>query len=136
MYIDAGGGGQPEVGWDSIGASMTAFANMAASGGFEVNESGGEALLTAIRRMRKWASDQELTLADLAQPMPLGTSHAAEVMIPYVQQVATDDQGFLTQLARFQQSLQKAEEGILTAMANYKATEEAKRASFGTIEPA
>jgi hypothetical protein len=133
MNID---NGEPEVGWDTIGASMNAFAGMAASGGFEVDETGGEALIKAIGRLRQWASDQEGELRNLAQPMPLGTSHAAQVMVPYVQQVAVDSQGFLTQLAQLRQSLHKAEEAIRTAMANYKATEDAKRAAFGNIEPA
>ncbi|MCE7001330.1 hypothetical protein LWC34_00515 [Kibdelosporangium philippinense] len=113
---------------------MASFANLAASGGFEVNEAGGEALIKAIQRMRDWANGQVLDLRQLAQQMPLGTSHAAKVMKPYVQQVAIDDQGFLTQLAKFVESLDKAEQGIRTAMANYKATEEANRTSLGNME--
>ncbi|CAM3859533.1 hypothetical protein KIPE111705_28455 [Kibdelosporangium persicum] len=142
MYDDLGGGvrsgiGSADIGKSiaSIGASMGAFAGMAASGGFEVNESGGQALLNAIKRMREWATDQELTLADLAQPMPLGSTSTAKIMVPYLQQVAADNQGFLTQLAQFQESLHKAEEGINTAMANYRATEEAKAAAMRKIDP-
>ncbi|ONI70717.1 hypothetical protein ALI144C_49840 [Actinosynnema sp. ALI-1.44] len=139
MHVNDDGGdsaAQPEISWDSIGASVASFANMAANGSFEVSETGGDALIKAIQRLREWATDQEVELADLTQPLPLGTSHTAHVMRPYVQQVAVDSQGFLTQLAQLQQSLHKAEEGIRSAMANYKATEEAKRAAFGNIEPA
>jgi hypothetical protein len=39
---------------------------------------------------------------------------------PSVQQVASDQQGFLTQLTKFRESLVKAEEGIKKAMANYQ----------------
>ncbi|MCE7009735.1 hypothetical protein LWC34_44040 [Kibdelosporangium philippinense] len=143
MYVDeGGGGGQRSVDWGdigkgigSIGASMDAFAGAAASGGFEVNETGGQALLNAIRGMKRWVDRQQMGLLDIAQRLPLGGSHAAQVISPYVQQVAIDDQGFLTQLAQFSESLEKAEKGIETAMANYRATEEAKRSAFRGIEP-
>jgi hypothetical protein len=36
----------------AIGASMSAFVASAASGGFAVNETGGQAILTAIRNMK------------------------------------------------------------------------------------
>nr|WP_042180843.1 hypothetical protein [Kibdelosporangium sp. MJ126-NF4] len=132
MYEDVGG----SAGWDSIGSSMDAFAGAAASGGFEVNETGGEALLTAIRSMRQWALRQQSGLQDIAQKLPLGGSDTAKVIAPYAQQVAVDGQGFLTQLTQFVESLDKAEKGIQAAMANYKATEEANRASLGGINPA
>lgn len=136
MYEDVGGGIQSGVGWDSIGKSMDNFANMASGGGFEVNETGGEALLAAIRTMREWVNNQQGELQFLAQQMPLGGTNAAKVIAPYVQQVAVDGQGFLTQLAQFNESLTKAEEGINRAMANYRATEQANRAALGSIEPA
>jgi hypothetical protein len=134
VYID-NGGSSDEVTWASIGESMAQFASMAADGGFEVNQSGGDALLRAIHKMKDWANTEALNLRDLAQEMPLGTSNAAKVMKPYVQQVAIDEQGFLTQLAKFQQSLANAEQGIRTAMANYQATEDAKAAALSQIQP-
>ncbi|ALG08045.1 hypothetical protein [Kibdelosporangium phytohabitans] len=135
MYEDLDAEAKRGISWDSIGSSMDAFAGMAASGGFEVNQSGGDALLKAIRSMREWANEQQLGLRDLAQRMPLGGSNAAQVIAPYAQQVAVDGQGFLTQLKHFNDSLAKAEEGINKAMANYKATEQANRAALGRIEP-
>ncbi|MFC0112773.1 hypothetical protein [Kibdelosporangium aridum] len=143
MYEDLGGSAQPEIGWadigkniGSIGASMGAFASAAAAGGFEVNETGGKALLAAIKSMKEWVNEQESGLSEIAQVLPLGNSNAARVMAPYVQQVAVDGQGFLTQLAQFRDSLAKAEEGINTAMARYQATEQAKKSSFGNAGPA
>lgn len=125
MYIDDGGdsSGDREVTWASIGESMSRFARLAADGGFEVNEAGGDALLRAIRKMKDWVNHEELALLRLAREMPLGTSHGAQIMKPYVQQVATDDQGFLTRLKEFRDSLDAAERGIQTAMANYRTTE-------------
>lgn len=134
LYNDYGGTSD-DFTWATIGDSMAQFANMAIDGGFEVNETGGEALLTAIRTMKDWANTEALNLRDLAQEMPLGTSNAAKVMKPYIQQVATDEQGFLTQLALFQQSLANAERGIRTAMANYQATEGAKAAELNRMQP-
>jgi hypothetical protein len=51
-------------------------------------------------------------------------------MKPYIQQVANDNQGFLTVLRQFRESLTKAEQGIRTAMANYQATEEANKSTL------
>ncbi|RSM76992.1 hypothetical protein DMH04_35690 [Kibdelosporangium aridum] len=142
MYEDLGGSAQPDIGWadigkniGSIGASMSAFAGAAAAGGFEVNEAGGKALITAIQKMRDWANGQETKLYQIAQELPLGDSNAAKVMKPYLQQVAVDNQGFLTQLAAFRESLDKAEKGIDTAMANYRATEAANAASMRKTGP-
>jgi Pyruvate/2-oxoacid:ferredoxin oxidoreductase gamma subunit len=109
---------------------------MAADGGFEVNQAGGEALLGAIRHMKDWLNSQENKLFALRQELPLGSSHAAQVMKPYVQNVAVDEQGFLTQLAKFRESLSQAEQGIQTAMANYHATEEANRQALRKAETA
>jgi hypothetical protein len=138
MYVDDSGGGssQPPPGWGSIGDSMARFASMAADGGIEVNDTGGQALLNAIHKMQDWVSSQETKLYQLAQEMPLGSSHAAQVMKPYVQQVATDGQGFLTTLNQFRESLKNAEQGIKTAMANYRATEEANQAAIHKAGPA
>jgi hypothetical protein len=141
MYDDLGGSAQSDIGWadigksiSGIGASMGAFAGIAAGGGFEVNETGGQALLNALNSMRQWVTEQQGALVDIAQRLPLGSSDTAKVIAPYAQQVATDNQGFLTQLQEFATSLDNAIKGIQTAMANYKATEESKRAAFGGME--
>ncbi|MBP2330837.1 hypothetical protein JOF56_011222 [Kibdelosporangium banguiense] len=129
MYID-NDGDSGEITWASIGESMANFASMAADGSFEVNAVGGKALLGAIGRMQDWVDGQSGDLRYLEQELPLGTSHAAQIMKPYVQQVATDKQGFLTVLRQFRESLTKAEQGIRTAMANYQATEEANESTL------
>lgn len=136
MHVDSGGGGgQPSADYTAIGENMAMFAAMAADGGIEVNETGGEALLTAIRNLKDWADRQQRRLVVLGQELPLGSSHAAMVMKPYVQQVAIDGQGFLTQLGEFIKSLENAEQGIQTAMANYRATEEANQAALRKTGP-
>ncbi|GAA3021435.1 hypothetical protein [Actinokineospora globicatena] len=120
MYIDEG----PGAPLSAIGRAMNDFAGNAASGRFAVNERGGEALLAAIRNMAAWVDSQSNRLRALAQTPQLGTSNNAQVMKPYMQQVAVDDQGFLTQLTSFRESLVKAEEGIKQAMANYRQTDD------------
>jgi hypothetical protein len=114
--LDAGGGG-------GIFAAVQGFAKSAAAGSFSVNETGGRALLTAIREMRDWIDSQEPNFVRLRQQPPLGSSHAAETMKPYVTEVAADDKGFLTMLQEFRSSLDEAERGINAAMATYRETD-------------
>lgn len=121
MYIDDAGGAS--IG-STIGKSMSDFASGAASGAFAVNEQGGEALLAAIRDMAGWVDSQGMHLFRLEQEPLLGNSNGAKVMAPHLQQVATDNAGFITQLNAFRESLVKAEEGIKKAMENYRQTDE------------
>ncbi|PWW62118.1 hypothetical protein [Actinokineospora spheciospongiae] len=120
MYIDEGAGAP----LDAIGKSMDAFTQSAAAGQFAVNQSGGDALLAAIAKMTDWIDTRIGQLRLLDQEPQLGSSNAATAMKPYMQQVASDEQGFLTQLTAFRESLLKADEGIRTAMANYRETDE------------
>ncbi len=119
MYIDEGG----NASLSAIGKAMGDFAGGAASGKFAVSEQGGEALLRTIRDMAAWVDEQQGRLFLLDQQAMLGGTNNAQVMKPYLQQVATDDKGFLTQLQGFRVSLVKAEEGIQQAMVNYQRTE-------------
>ncbi|EWC61775.1 hypothetical protein UO65_2962 [Actinokineospora spheciospongiae] len=121
MYIDEGAGAP----LDAIGKSMDAFTQSAAAGQFAVNQSGGDALLAAIAKMTDWIDSKMGALGILDQEPQLGSSNAAEVIKPYSRNVASDEQGFLTQLRAFRESLTKADEAIRTAMNNYRATDEA-----------
>jgi hypothetical protein len=103
-----------------IAKGAASFAKAAADGSFAVSESGGRALLEAITEMRTWIEAQDQKLAFLAQEVPLGGSHGAQAMKPYVQQVASDNQGFVTMLRAFYNSLDEAEQGINDAMNNYR----------------
>ena len=126
MYIDEG----PSAPLDAIGKSMDNFAGSAAAGQFAVNQSGGDALLAAIKEMADWVNRERSRLVVLQQQPMLGSSNSAEVMKPYVQQVASDQQGFLTQLTAFANSLVKAEEGIRQAMSNYQNTDAANESKY------
>jgi hypothetical protein len=117
----------------AIGAAMGGFKQAAADGSFAVNETGGKALLAAIREMAKWVDDNLSRLGILSRELPLGTSKGADLMKPYVQQVASDDQGFITQLKEFRKSLADAEEGVLAAMRNYNNTEHGIQGNFRVV---
>lgn len=109
----------PGIG-DGIGAGMQAFKQVTAEGRFAISETGGKALLEAFREMAKWVDGKSYELNLLAQQPQLGTSNGANTMKPYVQEVATDQQGFVTMLKEFRRSLADAEQGVLAAMNNYQ----------------
>jgi len=124
--LDAGGGG----GIGQVSDSMQGLKKAAADGSFAVNESGGKALLVAIREMARWVDDNIADLGTLSRSPMLGSSYGAEAMKPYVQQVATDQQGFLTMLREFRASLVDAEEGVVGAMNNYRHIEASVEGQF------
>ena len=130
--LDPGGGGVT-ASMASFNASMTSFKKAAATGSFAVNEAGGKALLKAVRDMAAWVDGKMRELSDLARKQPLGTSNGANVMKPYLQQVATDERGFITQLREFRKSLTDAEQGILDAMRNYGNTDQGIQGNFRVV---
>jgi hypothetical protein len=103
-----------------IKSSMNDFAQAAASGGFTVNETGGQALITAIDNLLDWIDSSGTDLYMLRQNPKLGGSSGGKTVSPFAQKVATDHQGFLTVLQQLQESLTTAKQGIKTAMKNYQ----------------
>src|SRR5690349_15232374 len=104
------------AGMGAMAGEMVSFKQAAADGSFAVNETGGKALLTAIREMAHWVDSNLADLSALSKQQPLGSSRGADLMKPYMVKVATDDQGFITQLVEFRKSLTDAEEGVQAAM--------------------
>ncbi|OLF07925.1 hypothetical protein BU204_35220 [Actinophytocola xanthii] len=96
------------------------FARAASEGSFAVNETGGQALLAAIREMRDWIDGKMGDFGLLQQEPALGSSDGAQTIKPYVVNVAVDQQGFITMLTEFRASLDEAEQGINAAMASYQ----------------
>ncbi|WP_026424892.1 hypothetical protein [Actinokineospora inagensis] len=107
----------------AIGATMGQFAALAANGEFAVNEQGGQALLKAIRNLATWIDRQTQESWRLTDAAKLGSSNNAKVMTPYMQQVASDGQGFVTQIEQLRESLSSAAAAIEQAMANYQQTD-------------
>lgn len=131
LIADGGGGGVAGAAKDAAQAifdSMNNFAKSAAEGGFEVSAEGGQALIDAIERFQTWAVEATDQLDILHQQPRLGTSNGAKVVAPFTVQVATDGEGYITQLHALTQSLDKAKEGIRKAMDNYSATDAANAA--------
>lgn len=128
--LDAGGGGGAPAATDwastmeSFARSTASFAAGAAAGKIAVSQTGGDALLQAVRTMMQWVDDNSGDLNMLAQQPALGGSRGAEVMKPYVANVAMDGQGFIPMLKKFRESLDQTEQGILDAMKNYQAMDQ------------
>ncbi|SDD19911.1 hypothetical protein [Actinokineospora iranica] len=119
MYVDRGSSD-----FAAIGSGISNFLNAAKSGSFAVNEHGGQALLRAARELLDWYDEERHRLARLAETPQLGSSNNAEIMKPLLVSVATDEQGFLTQLAALPAELLKFQEAVKIAMANYKQADE------------
>ncbi|MFL6118943.1 hypothetical protein [Actinophytocola sp.] len=117
----------------AMGASMISFKQAGLDGSFTINETGGKALLAAIDEMAKWVEDNLADLSTLGKSPKLGSSKGADLMKPYVQKVATDDQGFITQLKEFRQSLADAQEGVQAAMRNYGHVEQGIQGNFRVV---
>ncbi len=112
---------------------MKGLLKAANDGSFAVNETGGKALLTAIREMAKWVDENLADLGTLAQQPALGTSNGAATMKPYVQNVATDQEGFLTMLREFRTSLADAEKGVIGAMKNYRDIDQGNAQNYRAV---
>lgn len=126
MQAAAGGGGgavPPAGAMDSLGQQMAAFANAAKQGQFSVNDAGGKALLGAIQEMQQWLDSQDAVMDRLMRTGEYGESHAAGVVEPYMNQVASDHDGLLPMLKKFRNVLKDAEDAIHKAMQNYQRTD-------------
>lgn len=125
--LDAGGGGGGGV------PSMAGLVAAAASGAFTVNETGGQALLKAIRDLAEVVDNNLADLRTANRALPLGKSNGANQMKPYMRDVLTDDQGFATRLKQFRQTLVDAESAITAAMKNYHSTDADVQGNFRVV---
>lgn len=114
---------------DQMLENMKNFKQSAASGHFAVSESGGQGLLSALRALLDYVVAAE-ACRQLDQQPQLGGSYGARAMAPFVQRIASDQQGFLTQMARLRDVLADAEDGVRQAMANYQQNEHSVAGMF------
>jgi hypothetical protein len=112
---------------------MAVLREAATSGSFAVSETGGQALLKAIRDLAKFVDDNLSDANVVAQQLPLGSSNGAKLMKPYMVNVVTDDQGFYTRLKEFRTSLVDAEAAIQAAMKNYGHMEQGIKRNFRAV---
>ncbi|MBP2322169.1 hypothetical protein JOF56_002554 [Kibdelosporangium banguiense] len=113
---------------DQMLENMKNFKESAASGQFAISESGGESLIKVIRMLQDWLEGHDT--GTLEQKPMLGGSYGAKVMAPFLQEIASDEQGFIPQLARLRDVLADAETGVHQAMANYRRTEHAVAGTY------
>jgi hypothetical protein len=112
---------------------MAVLREAATSGSFAVNETGGQALLTAIRDLAKVVDDNLADFRTVSRTLPLGSSNGANLMKPYMADVQSDDQGFFTRLKEFRDSLVDAEAAVQAAMKNYGHMEEGIKGNFRAV---
>jgi len=93
----------------SLYDGMQGFAHAAATGQVEVSKEGGDALLDVIKRFVGEMQDQSENLQFISQRPPLGRLKGGEVMAPFMVQVATDGEGFLTRFRELRESLSLSE---------------------------
>ncbi|PPK67566.1 hypothetical protein V5P93_005407 [Actinokineospora auranticolor] len=102
----------------------------ATDGGFAVNETGGQALLTAIQNMLDWIDGQQYNFQLLSREPQLGSTNAAAIMKPFMVSVATDERGFVTQVMALRDSLEEAKAAIKDAMKNYHSADAAEAGHY------
>lgn len=120
MYVDDAGGARIGA---TVGKALAGHAATANEGGFAVDESGGEALLRAVRGLADWLDGHLGRLDALDREPPLGQTAGALAVKPHMRAAATDEQGFLTQLRALRQTLANAEHGIRAAMSDYQSVD-------------
>lgn len=123
--LDAGGGAI-----SGIAAGMGTIKKAGADGSFAISADGGQALIDAFNEMTDWVNDNLGKLRNLAQEPPLGSSNGANTVKPYVQNVASDQQGFLTMLLQFKDALADGKQGVQAAMDNYQTIDQGSTRAF------
>lgn len=126
MYMADGGGAAIK----DVAEGMSTIKKAAADGSFAVSQEGGQALIQAFDEMSQWVNHNLSKLRQLEQEPQLGSSHGANTLKPYVQKVASDNQGFLTMLLQFKDALEDGKQGVQAAMSNYRSTDDSAARSF------
>lgn len=130
MMLDAGGGGGGGL-IGGVAVGMKTIKKAGADGSFAISAEGGQALVDAFKEMRTWVNDNLARLGYLDQLPPLGSSNGANTVKPFVRDVATDQQGFLTMLIQFKDALVDGEQGVRDAMENYRTIDQGSAGTFG-----
>lgn len=100
------------------------IAGAVAEGKLAITKEGGEALIQALDEYQQWYTSRANILQIAAQAPKLGSSNAAKVVSPYMEQVGTDAHGYVTQMTKLAQAVDKFKESIHQAMAAYGKTDQ------------
>lgn len=114
--------------WSSVtgfGDALDSLKAVGASGGWAINESGGQALISAAQDLFDELGEILASSRDLGQELPLGTTPAAQVYKPFMATVATDPhQGAFAVLTKLREEALEFKTEVEKAMAAYEAADE------------
>lgn len=115
--------------WSSVGGfgdALDSLKAVGAQGGWAINESGGQALISAAQDLYDELGEILASSRDLGQELPLGTTPAAQVYKPFMATVATDpSQGAFAVLTKLREEALEFKGEVEKAMAAYESADEA-----------
>ncbi|WP_228713751.1 hypothetical protein [Prauserella endophytica] len=103
---------------------------LADRGGFAVDETTGDRMISALEDMIDALNERWAALEKLGTAPPLSTSATAQWVAQHTVRTASDDRGLLTQLQRAREELPQYVEAIRTAKRRYAETESGTRAAL------
>jgi hypothetical protein len=113
------------AGFEGISAAVTSLQSAVSNGGFSISEEGGQKLLTAISTLQTKVENHQSNAQYLATRLPLGSSPAAKVYVPFLSTVASDPvQGIIPVLTKLRRDLQAAHDAITQSIANSQNTDQ------------
>jgi hypothetical protein len=120
--LDAVGGG---AGFAGVSDAVSSLQKAASGGGFSISEEGGQKLLDAINTLSGKIGMHLAKSRSLTTRLPLGSSPAAQVYIPFLTTVASDPtQGVIPVLEKLKADLEAARTTIQQSIANSRDTDQ------------
>jgi len=110
---------------DAVRRSADVMHKAAMSKDLEIDPQGAQAMIKALDKLEAGLGDMNSAHGHDIQAQPaLGDSNGANVMKPWMQQVATDgSNGFFPVVDQFKEQIGKFREAVKAAEHNYRATE-------------
>jgi hypothetical protein len=114
-----------QTGLGGFSDALSSLKAAGAGGGWGINESGGQALISAAQDLYDELGDILVKADTLGQELPLGTTPAAQVYKPFLATIATDpDQGLIAALTKLREEALEFKAEVEKAMAVYQASDE------------
>ncbi|PWK80652.1 hypothetical protein C8D88_12316 [Lentzea atacamensis] len=114
--------------WSSVsgfGDALNSLKAVGAAGGWAINDSGGQALISAAQDLHDELTELLHQTDQLAEELPLGTTPAAQVYKPYQATIASDPhQGLIIVLRKLQEQALEFKTEVEKAMAAYQSADE------------
>ncbi|MEU6646049.1 hypothetical protein ABZ863_26355 [Saccharomonospora sp. NPDC046836] len=116
--------------------SGTELKQLAERGGFAVDETTGDRMISALEDIIDALNERWAELEKLSSPPPLSISATAQWVTQHTVNTAADDRGLLTQLRRAREELPQYIEAIRVAKHRYAETESGTRTTLDGFKPA